>query len=313
MIFDAHADILTDLYQQAIKGNKHSFQKRHLEEYKRGNITHSIFVNWTDPKTDNKHLFDDIFDYALTVLDSNQDIFHIVRNYNDMQLAADGEKIGVIVGMEGIMQLRDVNHLRELYRRGVRHASLTWNEINKYAGGLSSETHGLTLLGIEILHEMEKLGMIIDLAHSNPITFQQILDHTTGPVIISHGNTKSLCDHIRNYTDEQLQKIKERNGVIGICGITSFVSDKKKNQTVRYMAKHIDYAVKLIGIDHVGIGLDVCYYLGTTTDNNMLEGFKHIGDVTNLFIELEKMGYNEEAINKIKYKNFERIVKEVLK
>jgi membrane dipeptidase len=313
MLFDAHADILTDMYQEAKKGNINSFKKRHLEEYKRGNITHSIFVNWTNPKSDDSKLFEDIFDYAFTELNSNDDIFKIIKSALDIDLSPNDDKIGVIVGMEGIMQLRDVNHLRELYKRGVRHASLTWNEVNKYAGGLSSESHGLTLLGIEIVQEMERLGMIIDLAHSNALTFQQIIEHTSGPIIISHGNTKHLCDHIRNYTDEQLLKIEERDGVIGICGIPSFVSDISELQTVQYMAKHIDYAINLIGIDHVGIGLDVCYYLSDNEDKNMLDGFNTIGDVTNLLTELRKMGYNDTELEKIQYKNFIRVAKKVLK
>lgn len=313
MIFDAHGDILTDMYQEAKKGNINSFKKRHLKEYNRGGITHSIFVNWTDPKTDDDNMFNDIFDYGFNELHSNLDIFHIVKNSKDMDISDYDGKIGVIVGMEGIMHLRDVNHLRELYKRGVRHASLTWNEVNKFAGGLSSEEHGLTLLGIEIVKEMNRLGMIVDLAHSNALTFNQIMDNTTGPIIISHGNTKKMCDHIRNYTDEQLLKIKERNGVIGICGIVPFVSDLKENQTVNYMAKHIDYAVKLIGIDHVGIGLDVCYYLGESSTSNRLKGFEYIGDVQNIFTELKNMGYNDVELDKIKYKNFERVVTEVLK
>lgn len=313
MLFDAHGDILTDMYQEAKKGKLNSFKKRHLEEYRRGNVTHSIFVNWTDPKTDDVNMFNEIFDYGFNELNSNLDIFNIIKSGQDIELSYDSDKISVIVGMEGIMHLRDVNHLRELYNRGVRHASLTWNEVNKYAGGLSSETHGLTLLGIEILQEMDNLGMIVDLAHSNPITFQQIIDNTTGPIIVSHGNTKKLCDHIRNYTDEQLLKIKERNGVIGICGIASFISDKVEDQTVQYMAKHIDYAVKLIGIDHVGIGLDVCYYLSESREKNNVDGFNKIGDATNIFIELKKMGYNDIDLEKIKYQNFERVVKAVLK
>lgn len=313
MLFDAHADILTDMYQEAKKGNINSFKKRHLKEYRRGNITHSIFVNWTNPKTDDVNMFNDIFDYGFNELNNNLDIFNIVKSPQDMRFIPESNKINVIVGMEGIMHLRDVNHLRELYNRGVRHASLTWNEVNKYAGGLSSETHGLTLLGIEILQEMQKLGMIVDLAHSNPITFQQVIDNTTGPIIISHGNTKNFCDHIRNYTDDQLYKIKDRNGVIGICGIASFISDKVENQTVEYMAKHIDYAVKLIGIDHVGIGLDVCYYLSEDRKENNVKGFNTIGDAANIFTELKKMGYNDNDLEKIKYQNFDRVVKAVLK
>ena len=312
MLFDAHGDILTDMYEQHKKGNLSSFKKRHLSNYRKAGITHSIFVNWTNPKTSNQDEFNEIWESAFSELNENQDIFNICLNYQDIVNSPSTDKIGVLIGMEGIMQLKDVNHLRELYKKGVRHAGLTWNEVNKYAAGLSSESEGLTLLGKEVLKEMESLGMIIDLAHSNPRTFNEIFESTTQPLIISHGNTKHLCSHIRNYTDEQLEMLKERNGVIGICGIAPFISDNKENQTVEFMAKHIDYAVKLIGIDHVGIGFDVCYYLYDNVLSNHVDGFMNIGDANNLFIELEKLGYSKEDIDKIKYKNFFRVFKEIL-
>jgi membrane dipeptidase len=312
MLFDAHGDILTDMFEQTRDGNKNSFKTRHLELYKKAGITHSIFVNWTNPKTTNPNEFREIFQNAFGELKENNDLFNVCLNYDDLIKSPDSGKLGIIIGMEGVMQLEDIAHLRELYKNGVRHAGLTWNEVNKYAAGLSSTTEGLTLLGKEVLKEMESLGMIIDLAHTNPRTYKEIFEVTTQPLIISHGNTKALCDHIRNYTDDQLNMLKERNGVIGICGIAPFISDKLELQTVEYMAKHIDYAVKLIGIDHVGIGFDVCYYLSPNVTQNHVEGFQNIGEANNLFLELEKLGYSKEDIEKIKYKNFFRVFKEIL-
>lgn len=313
MLFDAHGDILTDLYQEATKGHHESFRKRHLASYKEAGITHSIFVNWTNPSTDNPTEFQDITSAALQELNHMTDIFHIIKTADDMDRSLEEDKIGVILGMEGLSQLNDINELTELYNKGFRHASLTWNEVNRYAGGLSSDKDGLTLLGKSLLSEMESLGMIIDLAHANPVTFHDILTHTTGPVIISHGNTKALCNHIRNYTDEQLLQIKDRGGVVGICGIASFIAEEQEHRTVKKMAAHIDYAVKLIGIDHVGIGFDVCYYLSEHAPNNGVKGFETIAEAGNVFEELRKLGYNEDEIHKIKYANFARIVKQVMR
>jgi membrane dipeptidase len=108
-------------------------------------------------------------------------------------------------------------------------------------------------------------------------------------------------------------KLKERDGVIGICGIGPFIAEKQKDWTVHNMAKHIDYAVKLIGIDHVGLGFDVCYYLSNEVSDNKVEGFKHIDDAPNLFTELSKMGYTNKDLHKIKYDNFARVIKKILK
>ncbi len=313
MILDAHGDILTDMYNQKKKGMKDSFKKRHLKMYKEAGVTHSIFVNWTNPKTDNPNLFNEIFNNAFLELGKNDDIFYICKNTEDMHESVKQNKIGVIIGIEGIMQLEDTNQLRDLYDKGVRHASLTWNEVNKYAAGLNSETEGLTLLGKEVLDTMQELGMIIDLSHLNPRSFSEVIEYVKGPVIISHGNIKNICNHIRNYTDEQLQMIKEKNGVIGICGIAPFIASEKDNQTVQTMVQHIDYAVKTIGIDHVGLGFDFCYYLYDGVENNHVEGLQSMSDVGNVFMELSKLGYSKEEINKIKYENFYRVIKEVIR
>lgn len=312
MLFDAHGDILTDMYQESIKGFKDSFKRRHLKRYKQAGITHSIFVNWTWPETSNDHLFDHIWTHALNEINHHPDIFKVCLNTGDMDQALKEEKLGVILGMEGLGQLKGPNQLRNLYALGVRHASLTWNDVNDYAGGLSSQVDGLTEKGKAILDEMQALGMIIDLAHANPKSFNEILDYTQGPLIISHSNVKSVHDHVRNYTDEQLLRIKERNGVIGICGIGAFIAKDQKDWTVENLINHIDYAVNLIGIDHVGLGFDVCYYLGDRYKDNRVKGFEHISDAPNIFKVLENRGYHKKAIEKIKYGNFYRVIKDIL-
>jgi membrane dipeptidase len=312
MIFDAHGDILTDLYMQA--KNKDSFKKRHLDLYKKGGVTHSIFVNFTEPDTKDDQLFNKIFDNAFIDLKKNCDIFKVCLDYKDMEISLSEGKIGVIIGMEGIAQLKDTNHLRELYSKGVRHASLTWNEENKYASGLDNlNTRGLTDKGKEVLAVMEELGMLVDLAHLNEKSFFDVVNNTKNPIIISHGNTKAICNHRRNYTDEQLMAIKNSNGVIGICGIGDFIAKEVEFQNVKTLVKHIDHAVKTIGIDHVGLGFDFCYYLGDESKDNDVDGLLTIADVPNIFIELKRIGYSNESIEKIKHLNFERVIKEILK
>lgn len=313
MFFDAHADILTDMYQESQKGESFSFKKRHLDAYKTAGITHSIFVNWTDPSTTDSSLFDKIFDYAFQEIEENHDIFHIIKKVSDIDESTALNKIGVIIGMEGIHQLRNVKHLRDLYQKGVRHAGLTWNEVNRYAAGLSSETEGLTIHGQDIVHEMEQLGMIIDLAHANERTFNDIFNHTTQPLIISHGNAKKICNHIRNYTDEQLIKLQQRNGVIGVCGIKPFISSDSTKQTVAGMVDHIDYIVQKIGINHVGLGLDICYYLRDIKLNNGVAGLQTIADAPKIIYELQNRGYSNSEIEKITYGNFMRVIKSILR
>lgn len=313
MIFDTHADILTDIYEETKKGNKDSFKTKHLSNYKKSGITHSIFVNWTNPFDRTDKDFYDCFDIAIEEIKNNQDSLSICYNYNDILKSNKDSKIGVILGIEGVKYLKNPEDIIRLYKKGIRHASLTWNEDNDYATGISKIDTGLTLKGEHLISLMESLGMIIDLSHSNEKTFKDIIAKTKGPVIVSHGNAKSLCDHPRNYTDEQLFLVKEKNSVIGVCAVANFISKDKKNQTVKYLAKHIDYIIKLIGIDHVGLGLDVCYYLGDKQTMTNVKGLETIAETQNLLFALKDLGYTEEQINKVAHQNFDRVLKEVLK
>ena len=153
---------------------------------------------------------------------------------------------------------------------------------------------------------------MIDLAHSNPRTFQDSLEHTKGPIIISHGNTKSLCNHIRNYTDDQIRQVANRGGVIGICGIKSFIGDTPETQTVNRMVDHIEHVIKIAGIESVGLGLDVCYYLRDINGTNGVSGFETIADTVNIVAELKRRGYSENEIQMILFDNFVRVIKNIM-
>jgi membrane dipeptidase len=313
MRFDAHGDILTDIYEETLKGHQDVFRTKHYENYKKGGITHSIFVNWTDPYKQTKEVFDGIFDVAIDAIKASDDIVSICRNYGDLLQSRQENKLGVILGIEGIKYLNKPEDLITLYQKGVRHLGLTWNEENDYATGLDGLENGLKEKGIHLLRIAQKLGMIIDLSHANPKTFDDVFNYTTGPIVVTHGNAKALCDHRRNYTDEQLLQIKARKGVIGVCAVPYFISSEPDNQSVEYLAKHVDYIVKKIGIDHVGMGLDVFYYLTPGKTSTGVKGLETLADAGHLFDVLAKMGYKENDLRKIAYQNFDRVLKTVLK
>ena len=312
MIFDAHGDILTDIYEAEKKGHKDVFKHKHLSKYKESGITHSIFVNWTDPYTRTREDFYNCFDIAINAIKAEENL-SICHRYDDILKAQENNKIGVILGIEGVKYLDSPEDIKRLYDQGIRHTSLTWNEANDYAAGVSNIEQGLTEKGVRLIELMEELGMVVDLAHANEKTFKDIVNLTKGPIVVSHGNAKALCDHRRNYTDEQLKMIKDKNGVIGVCAVASFISLNKDNHHVGYLAEHIDYIVKLIGIDHVGIGLDVCYYLDENKTSTNVTGLETIKDVGNLFQTLKEMGYSDQQLEKIAHKNFDRVLKAVLK
>jgi len=324
MIFDAHGDIWTDVTVKRQMGMENVFKSEHLERYKKGGVNSGIFVIWLDPPNDKnpqKRAFEIIENMSIEIT-NNQDIFKIVRKYSDIQEAIDEEKFAILIGGEGLSYIgENVDLLNALYMFGMRHATLTWNEQNDLATGVKGDPNrGLSKYGVAAVKRLEDLGMIVDVSHANEKTFWDICNISTKPIIASHSNCKALCNSPRNLTDEQLKAIADKNGVVGLNAFSDFVSDIKEERDIEHLVDHLDHMVEVMGIDHVGFGFDFDDYLAGETMAFFAEeesastiGLENITKVPELIKILERRGYSKEDIEKIKYKNFLRVIKEILK
>src|SRR5256714_3696259 len=177
--------------------------------------------------------------------------------------------------MEGGEPLgEDLNLLRVFYELGLRMVGLTHARRNAAGSGgifaaTGSSNDGLTAFGREIVQECERLGIIIDLAHINPRGFEEIVDLTKKPLIVSHTNARKFYDIERNISDEQIKTIGQRGGVIGINAI--LVSGNRDKSTIDHYIDHIEHVIDLIGIDGVAIGFDFCEYLFTQLPKEVVE------------------------------------------
>ncbi|MGH4137578.1 dipeptidase [Clostridium sp.] len=323
MIFDAHADIWTDVTVERQKGMKDVFKTKHMEKFKKGNIGGGIFVIWIDPPYDTdptKRTLEIIEHMSAEILD-NKDIFHIIKEGSDIDIALSENKMPVLIGMEGLSGLgHNSNLIYALYMFGVRHAMLTWNETNELATGKDGDpSRGLTKDGIKTVKLMEQLGMIVDVSHANDKTFWEILENTTKPIIASHSNCRAICNVPRNLSDKQLKAIASRGGVVGLNAFADIVDIDPKKRDIQHLANHIDHMVKVIGIDHIGFGFDFDDYLDPATMLAFAEGeeantigFENASKAQNMIKILRERNYSEEDIEKISYKNFFRIMKEIL-
>ena len=324
MIFDAHCDIWTHVAKKRLEGEKDIIKNYHLDKFKEGDIKGGIFVVWVDPPYDKtpKDRTKQILEKITEELKDCEDVVHIVKNSEDFDIAKEKNKIAVLIGMEGLQAIEDdIDSIEKLYDYGVRHASLTWNEENKLATGAKGNLdRGLTEDGAKLIRKMEELGMIVDVSHANEKTFWDICKVATKPIIASHSNCRSLCDVLRNLTDEQLREIAKRNGVVGINSYEEFVSYDVDKHTIEYLVNHIEHMVEIMGIDHIGLGFDFAEYLNSDTlqhytNSSYTYGVKGLEDTTkakNIIYELEKRGYSKEDIEKIAYKNFYRVIKDIL-
>lgn len=324
MIFDGHGDIWTDVTVKRQEGKIDVFKSMHLEKYKKGGVNSGIFVIWIDPPNDKepKKRALEIIENMSVEITNNFDLFKIVRKYDDIESAIDSNKFAVIIGSEGLSYIgKNIDLLNVLYMFGVRHASLTWNEENELATGVSGDPNrGLTQIGKKAIKRLEQLGMIVDVSHANDKTFWDICDITTKPIIASHSNCRALCNAKRNLTDEQLRAIAQKGGVVGLNAFADFVADNKEERDIYHLADHLDHMVEIMGIDHVGLGFDFDDYLTGETLSFFAEGdspstieFENITKVPKLIEIFKERGYCEEDIEKIKYKNFVRTIKKIFK
>lgn len=321
-VFDCHSDLLTDITDKRLGGAHNVLETYHKENLSKGDIQAMICGIWIDPPR-----VDDGTARMIEILGAASDEFQEMKDYAGLACnAADIErlqgegKLAIVWGMEGLSALQgNVAFLSTLYRVGVRHAMLTWNEENEFATGIGSPhtRRGVTELGIEALHKMEELGMLVDVSHANEQTFWDVYDHTEKPFIASHSNAYSLCPAARNLKDDQIEVLAARGGVMGMNAWPEFIS--QDNASVEALADHVDHIVSLAGIDCVSCGFDFCDYLNDASlsfCDHVVQPTKGLEDVTKVqsfFDVLRKRGYSEEDIEKIAYKNIMRVIGQVLK
>lgn len=320
--FDCHSDILIDITNKRMQGEKNILKNYHIKRLEKGNIGGTILAVWIDPKFVNKptQRMLDILGATCDEFRETKEYAAIAYNAEDINNIQNSGKLAVVLGMEGLSGLKgNISLLSMLYRLGIRHTMLTWNEENEFATGVGSPNkgNGVTELGVKALKKMEDLGILIDSSHGNEKTFWDIYENTTKPFIASHSNAYSICAASRNLKDEQIKAIAERRGIIGMNAWPEFIHEQKPS--VEKLANHIDYIAELVGIDYIGFGFDFCDYLNSETlsfsesDCFATPGLEDASKVPNLLDILIKRGYKNEDIEKIAYKNIMRVFQEVLK
>lgn len=324
MNFDAHCDIWTDVTHHYLAGESDIFRKYHYERLKKGQIEGGIFVIWNDPPFDNdprKRTYQMIEAIAHEEPDC-ADILKIARSYDDMMTARSEGKMYAFIGLEGLKSIdEDIDLINEFYNFGARHAGLTWNEENALAtGARGTPDRGLTEAGQKAVKRIQDLGMILDVSHLNDTSFWDLMSTANGPVVATHSNCRALCNQARNLTDEQIKELAKTGGIVGLNSFNEFVHADEDKQTVANLVKHLIHMVDLIGIDHVGFGFDFDEYLCSDTlsafssqSSTSTIGLEDASHVPNLIEEMRRVGFHEDEIEKVAYKNWHRLIKEVIK
>lgn len=224
------------------------------------------------------------------------------------RLKAEGKK-AFFIGIEnGYAIGKDIKNVKKYKDMGVQYMTLSHsydNDICNSSSNTADASKGLTAFGRKVVKEMNKVGMMIDVSHVSEGTFWDVIKLSKDPIFASHSSVRALCDHDRNLTDEQLRALAKNGGVIQICIYGGYLNKDTKTASVDDVVRHIDHAVKVAGIDHVGIGSDFDGgggVLGCAGDNDMI----------NITVKLIEKGYSEEDLRKIWGGNFFRVMNQVI-
>jgi membrane dipeptidase len=185
----------------------------------------------------------------------------IVSSAADVARAKRDNKLAVAFNFQGSTPLGGKVELVDVYRRlGVGQINLAYNHRNEFADGCMEKTDaGLSQLGRSLVKEMNRLGTIVDCSHSSYRASMDAMEVSEDPVIFSHSNADALCPHPRNLKDDQIKRIAERDGFIGVTGVARFLGKPQDNSSAT-VVEHIDYFAQMIGARYVGYGLDHVFY-----------------------------------------------------
>lgn len=229
-------------------------------------------------------------------------------SYEDF-LRNDSEgKISAILTVEegGILNY-EMSRLTELYQKGIRLITLTWNHENciGYPNSRKEDLmrRGLKPFGIEVVEQMNELGMVVDVSHLSDGGFWDVLRHSRKPVVASHSNARSLCAHPRNLSDDMIRALAGNGGVAGVNLYPYFVNISGK-ATAEDVAKHVAYMYNVGGEELIAIGTDFDGF-----GEGELE-LSHIGDMEKLYVAVKKEGFTERQMELFWNANAMRIIKE---
>ena len=242
-------------------------------------------------------------------IEANSDLIRPALSYDDVIANREEGKMSSILTVED-GQLLDgrLERLEELYERGVRLLTLTWNYENciGYPNSREAEKHrlGLKPFGIETVERMNRLGMIVDVSHLSEGGFYDVAEHSDKPFVASHSCARALCDHPRNLTDDQLKRIAQAGGVAGVNFNASFLREQSTKTFVDDIVGHIKYMISVMGDEHVALGSDF-----DGIDCRLeVENYDFYGEVV---CRLEKI-FPQKTVEKICYANVLRVLKDCL-
>ncbi len=316
IVCDGHCDTILDLEEVGrLLGERSTKGHVDLPRLQEGGVTAQIFALFVQ----DAYLPGQAIRRALQLLDRfyreiemNAGKISLATSAADIRRAKGQGQVAAILGIEGGEAIAgDLGVLRMFYRLGVRLMTLTWSRRNELADGVreSRTGGGLTSLGVEVVREMNRLGMIVDVAHLAPAGVEDVFEVSRAPVVASHANARALRDHVRNLTDAQIRGIAEKGGLIGVTFVPVFIAPQAAS--LERLLDHIEYLLKVAGEDHVGIGSDYDGF-GFGDPAGQFRDMPDVSYLPRLTEGLLRRGVPEAVVEKVLGLNFLRVFEQVV-
>lgn len=311
VIIDGHTDAILDVHH----GRRDFFERSQdghvdlprLEQAGVGAVMLALFTadEYVAEATAHTRALLTTFDRLVT---AGRGLVH-ARTASEIERSAADGSIAAFATIEGGEAIgTSLGTLHEFFDRGVRLMTLTWNRRNAIGRGVYVDGNdGLSEFGRDVVREMERIGMIVDVSHLCDQTLSDVLSVATRPLVASHSNSRELRDHPRNLTDDQLRAIADRGGLIGLTFAGAFIATPPGNVTIDRVLDHLDRMIDVAGIDHIGIGsdfdgFDVSYGLVMPD----CTGLPRIAD------GMVERGYTKVEIEKVMGCNWLRVIRDVV-
>lgn len=312
---DFHIDTLMKFYKEIKEGtatNKNLWSNNYQVDIERLLKSKYLaqffacFIFMGEPPINGVSYYDDalgVIDLFHNQINLHTDKVAFAGSYNDYITNKSENKLSAFVTIEegGILDDK-IERLEELYNKGVRAITLTWNFENcigypncKY----NYQNKGLKPFGIEVVEKMNELGIIVDVSHLSDGGFYDVYKYSKRPFMATHSNARALCDHSRNLTDDMIKKLAERGGITGLNFCSEFLKKDSKYAYIEDMMKHIRYLMNVGGREIVGIGTD---YDGISNEVEI----KDAGQMSKLAETMEKYKFTSDEIEAVCYKNQEQ-------
>ncbi len=312
---DFHCDTPSAMFEQNQPLKKNNL-KIDIEKLQKGRALAQFFAMYIDKESNNN-----VYAYCVEMLENfkqelalNSETIVLCKTYSDLIEVQKHGKIGAFLAIEEGEALEgDLDNLKYFKQEGISAITLTWNYENSLGYPnfeWSYQYRGLKTKGFEVIEAMNELGMLIDVSHLSDAGFEDVVTHSTKPIIATHSNARAVTNHSRNLTDEQLKKLADNGGVVGLAFSINFLVEKNSIVSSRLakvddMIRHIKRIHNIAGVDVLALGSD---YDGIMNPVEM----ENISQISKLSDGLLKNGFSYNEIEKIFFRNGLRIIKEVL-